>query len=128
MRVSAEDHDLPADPEVPLQDPPENSDHPRSSRVSWAALVSSAVRRVRPAKLAGLTYGLTQLVLLGWWLAFYPGVMSYDTVTYVWQVSTGNWSSNHSVLYSSLVWLSLQATGQLGLLTLAQTIVAAAGL
>lgn len=79
-------------------------------------------------RLAALTYGGTQLILLGWWLAFYPGVMSYDSVAYVWQVSTSNWTSNHSVLYNALVWLSLQATGQLGLLSLAQTVAAAVGL
>jgi hypothetical protein len=79
-------------------------------------------------RLGVLTYVVTQAMLLFWWVGFYPGTMSYDTVTYVWQVSTGNWNTQHSVLYDALVWLSLVVTGQLGLLTLAQTVVAAAGL
>ena len=70
----------------------------------------------------------TQAVLLFWWVGFYPGTLSFDSVAYVWQVSTGNWTTQHSVLYNGLVWLSLRATGQLALLTLAQTVALAAGL
>lgn len=99
----------------------------RTAAPRWLA-VARRFRPARPSRLAAATYGVTQGVLLLWWLAFYPGVMSYDTVTYVWQVGTGNWSSNHSVLYDAAVWLSLRASGQLAVLTLAQTIVAAAGL
>jgi hypothetical protein len=79
-------------------------------------------------RLALVTYGVCQFVLFGWWVAFYPGTLSYDSVMYVWQVSTGNWTTQHSVLYNALVWLSLQATHQLAVLTLAQTAVMAAGL
>ena len=75
-----------------------------------------------------LVYLVTQLVYLCWWVAFYPGLTSYDSVAYVWQVTTNNWSTNHSVLYSALVWLSLQVTGGLSLLTLAQTVAMAAGI
>jgi hypothetical protein len=78
--------------------------------------------------LGALTYGVTQCVLLFWWAGFYPGTLSYDSVMYVWQVSTSNWSTQHSVLYNGLVWLSLQATGGLGVLTLAQSVAMAAGL
>jgi hypothetical protein len=99
----------------------------RTAAPRWLA-VTRRFRLARPSRLAALTYGVTQGVLLLWWLAFYPGVMSYDTVTYVWQVSTGNWSSNHSVLYDVAVWLSLRVGGQLALVTLAQTIAAATGL
>ena len=74
------------------------------------------------------TYAIAQGVLFFWWLGFYPGITSPDTVTYVVQVTTSAWKSNHSVLYDALVWLSLQASGGLGLLTLVQTIVAAAAL
>jgi hypothetical protein len=98
----------------------------RAAALRWLA-AARRFRVARPSRLGAVTYGVTQSVLLLWWLAFYPGLMSYDTVTYVWQVSTGNWSSNHSVLYDAAVWLSLQITGELFLLTLAQTIAAAAG-
>ncbi|MDT5026422.1 MAG: hypothetical protein QOE61_2848 [Micromonosporaceae bacterium] len=65
---------------------------------------------------------------MGWWIAFYPGTLSYDSIMYVWQVSTGNWTTQHSVLYNAFVWLSLQASGQLAVLTLAQTVAMAGGL
>ena len=67
---------------------------------------------------------LCQAVLLVHWAAFWPGLYSPDSFTYVWQVSTGNWVSDHSIAYDSLVWLSLQCTGNLAPLTLLQTIVA----
>lgn len=82
----------------------------------------------RPSRLGGLTYAAAQLVLLAWWVAFYPGLFSYDSVMYVWQATTGNWSTNHSVLYNGLLWLSLQLTGEVALLTFAQTVAMAAGL
>jgi hypothetical protein len=84
--------------------------------------------RTRVWKLGAVTAGATQAVLLFWWVAFYPGTLSFDSVAYVWQVSTSNWTTQHSVLYNGLVWLSLRATGQLALLTLAQTVALAAGL
>ncbi len=84
----------------------------------------------RPAmwRAGALTYAATQAVLVGWWIAFYPGTLSYDSIMYVWQVSTSNWTTQHSVLYDSLVWLALQGTGQLAILSLAQTVAMAAGL
>jgi hypothetical protein len=82
----------------------------------------------RPSRLGVLTYAATQFVLLGWWVAFYPGLFSYDSVMYVWQATTGNWSTDHSVLYNGLLWGSLQITGQVALLTFAQTVAMAAGL
>ena len=57
-----------------------------------------------------------------WWAAFYPGLMSLDSVVYTWQATTGHWRSDHSVLYDVLVWLSLNVTGDLAPLTLLQTI------
>ena len=75
-----------------------------------------------------LAYAIAQAILLGWWIAFYPGTLSYDSIMYVWQVSTSNWTTQHSVLYNALVWLSLQATGQLAVLTLTQTVAMAGGL
>jgi hypothetical protein len=75
-----------------------------------------------------VTFAISQLVLLFWWVAFYPGTLSYDSIMYVWQATTGNWSTQHSTLYNGLVWLSLYSTGQLALLTLAQAVALAAGL
>jgi hypothetical protein len=100
---------------------------PLGSRLSQTG--HRAWRRV-PAglRLPLLVYLVTQLVYLCWWVAFYPGLTSYDSVAYVWQVTTDNWSTNHSVLYSALVWVSLQVTGGLSLLTLAQTVAMAAGI
>ncbi|AUG77671.1 hypothetical protein CFP65_2855 [Kitasatospora sp. MMS16-BH015] len=69
-----------------------------------------------------------ELVLLLWWAAFYPGLTSYDSAAYVAQVTTGYWSSEHSVLYNVLVWLALHVPGKLAVLTLAQTLVASATL
>lgn len=73
-------------------------------------------------------YATTQLIFLLWWAAFYPGGMSYDSISYVWHVTTGHWMSNHSVAYDGLVWLSLQLTGDLALLTFVQSVAMAAAL
>ncbi|MDX3527710.1 hypothetical protein P1P75_14975 [Streptomyces sp. ID05-39B] len=73
-------------------------------------------------------YAVTQFIFLVWWAAFYPGGMSYDTISYVWHVTTGHWQSNHSVAYDALVWLSIQLTGDLAILTLIQTIAMSAAL
>ncbi|MER5346490.1 DUF6020 family protein [Streptomyces mirabilis] len=73
-------------------------------------------------------YATTQMIFLIWWAAFYPGGMSYDSISYVWHVTTNHWMSNHSVAYDGLVWLSLQTTGDLAILTFAQTVAMAAAL
>ena len=83
--------------------------------------------RYRPSRLGLMTYAVTQTILLAWWFALYPGLMSYDTVMYVWQATHVHWSTSHSVVYDGLLWLSLQAIGGLGLLTFVQTVVMAAG-
>ncbi|WP_035795972.1 hypothetical protein [Kitasatospora mediocidica] len=70
----------------------------------------------------------TELILLLWWAAFYPGLTSYDSAMYVSQVTIGPWSSDHSVLYDAMIWLVLHIPGKLALLTLAQTFAAAATL
>lgn len=79
-------------------------------------------------RLGALTYLVTQGVLLLWWVAFYPGLMSYDSIMYIWQATTSNWSTSHSVAYNGLLWISLQLTGEISLLTAAQTVAMAAGL
>ncbi|MGW2195607.1 hypothetical protein ACWCSH_25085, partial [Streptosporangium sp. NPDC001682] len=73
-------------------------------------------------------YATGQLVLLGWWLAFHPGLMSPDSVTYVAHVTTGPWVAGQSVAYDALLGLSLRVTGDLSPVTLAQTAAMAAAL
>ncbi|MET9435572.1 DUF6020 family protein [Streptomyces sp. NPDC006551] len=91
--------------------------------------VSERLERI-PAqrRLPLAVYATTQVIFLVWWAAFYPGGMSYDSISYVWHVTTGHWMSNHSVAYDSLVWLSLQLTGDLAALTFLQTVAMAASL
>lgn len=74
------------------------------------------------------TYLACQVISLLWWAAFFPGLLSYDSVIYVLHVTTGPWVDNHSVLYDALVWLSLHATGGLAGLTFGQTVVMSAAL
>jgi hypothetical protein len=78
------------------------------------------------ARLPLLVYGGCQLILLGWWAAYFPGLMSYDSIAYVWHVTTDHWMANHSVAYDGLVWISLRLSGDLWPLTLLQTVAAAA--
>lgn len=92
------------------------------------ALRRAADRVPERARLPLAVALLCEAVLLLWWLAFYPGLMSFDSITYVWQVTTGHWRSDHAVAYDVLVWLSLQITGGLAALTLLQTVVLAASL
>jgi hypothetical protein len=87
------------------------------------ALVRRLPARIR---LPLLVYAVCQLILLGWWAAFFPGLMSYDSIAYVWHVTTNHWMANHSVPYDGLVWLSLRLSGDLWPLTLLQTVAAAA--
>ncbi|MDG4785410.1 hypothetical protein O7626_05590 [Micromonospora sp. WMMD1102] len=75
-----------------------------------------------------LTFGLAQAVLLFWWAARYPGLFSPDSLDHVWQATTGNWNTHHPISYTALVWLSVELTGGIGALTLAQTTALAAGL
>ncbi|MFD7778143.1 hypothetical protein [Streptomyces sp. NPDC059753] len=79
--------------------------------------------RVPPAVRLPLVVFLScQACYLLWWMAFYPGLIDYDALAYTWQVTTDHWISNHSVLYNSLLWLSLNTTGGFGALTLCQSI------
>ena len=68
---------------------------------------------------------LAELVLLVWWLGYYPGLLAYDSIDYSWEVTTGHWIDNHSIAYDACVWLTLRLTGDFALLTLAQTVVMA---
>jgi hypothetical protein len=83
-------------------------------------------RRIRwPARtgqrLPLLVYGWSQAVLLCWWAVDFPGLLSRDSITYVRHVTLGPWVANHSVVYDSAILASLQLTGGIWLVTLAQT-------
>ena len=69
---------------------------------------------------------LAQAGYLLWWAAFYPGLFSFDSFTYTWEVTTGRWIADHSIAYDGAVWLSLVGTGDYAALTLAQTVAMAA--
>lgn len=95
----------------------------------WLDLAGGLPGRVPPRwRLPLATYVACQVIFLAWWAAYYPAILSYDSVFYVLHVTTGPWVDNHSVLYDSMVWLSLHATGGLAALTLAQTAAMSAGL
>lgn len=106
----------------------------RETKVWWQPrrvrlLLQSVPGRVpRRWRLPMATYLACQVIFLFWWAAFYPGLMNRDSIAFVLHVTTGRWVANHSVLYDSLVWLSLHATGDLGALTLAQTAAMSAAL
>ncbi|MEV1286436.1 DUF6020 family protein [Micromonospora sp. NPDC049679] len=89
---------------------------------------TTAKRSRRLPLLTLITYGLAQAGLLFWWVAYHPGLFSPDSLSYIWQSTTGNWNTHHPISYTALVWLSLQLTGGLAALTLAQTVAMAAGL
>ncbi|MDI3403978.1 hypothetical protein [Streptomyces cavernicola] len=101
-----------------------------SSAVRAGAAVRTTAAKVRDLRahvpprlrLPLAVFLLCQISYLVWWAAYHPGLMTIDSVVYSWQVTTGNWRSDHSVLYSSLVWLSLKGTGDLAALTLLQTV------
>lgn len=90
--------------------------------------LQNAVRRPSPRKLPIVVFVACMAVYLVWWAALYPGAMSYDSIAYVWHVTTGHWMANHSVLYDCLVWLSLRVSGDLAVLTLAQAAAASASM
>ena len=91
--------------------------------------VAGLVAKVpQPGRLPLATYLACQVILLFWWAAFYPGLMNRDSIIYIEHVTTGPWVDDNSVLYDSMVWLSLHVTGDLGALTLGQTAAMAAAL
>lgn len=112
--------------------PPDARPDARPARIpAWAPAWATAWRPSRiPAKwrLPLAVYAACQALLLLWWAAFYPGRISGDSLTYLYEVSTSHWRSDHSVAYDSLLWLSLQLTGGVAALTLVQTVTMAAAL
>ena len=69
---------------------------------------------------------MAEAVFLLWWVSFYPGLFSYDSFDYTWEVTTGHWVDDHSIAYDAAVWLTLNVTGDYAALTLVQTLVMAA--
>ena len=85
------------------------------------APIRSLVRRVPPRlRFPSAIAGLSLLLSLVWWAAFYPGLMSYDSFTYTWESTTGHWINDHSIPYLCCVWLTLELTGDYALLTFCQ--------
>ncbi|GAA3185638.1 hypothetical protein [Nonomuraea roseoviolacea] len=83
----------------------------------------------KPSRWATLaTFLAIQAVLVGWWLAYYPGLFSRDSVLYLSHTMVGPWVSDHSVTYDALLWLSVRLTGDIGAVTLLQTTAMAATL
>jgi hypothetical protein len=75
-----------------------------------------------------VVFGLTWLVLLVWWAAYFPGLFSPDSLAYIYQATLDHWNNHHSPLYEGLIWLSLYGTGGLETLIGLQTVAMAAGL
>src|SRR5262245_391374 len=79
--------------------------------------------RVPPhLRLPLVVFVAAQLVYLFWWAAWYPALMSYDSMSEIWQVTTGHWTAKHSVAYDALIWTSLKVTGDVAALALIQTL------
>lgn len=117
------------DADVAAEPPDGRPDNAESSRRVWSRGRPWSFRHIpRRMWLPLVVYAVTQIGFLVWWAALYPAQLSYDSVTYVWQVTEDNWMTNHSVTYNVLVWLSLKATGGLAALTFAQTVVLAAAI
>ncbi|MHC5257592.1 hypothetical protein ACYSUO_06890 [Streptomyces sp. UC4497] len=100
------------------------SDAPHGPRPRAATAKAQALwtRVPQDLRLPLVVFLACQSCYLLWWAAFYPGMIDYDALAYTWQVTTDHWISNHSVLYNSLLWLSLKTTGGFAALTLFQTL------
>lgn len=68
-------------------------------------------------------YLWAQVVLVLWWAAAFPGLLSYDSTVYVTHVTIGPWTADHSVLYDFFTKVSLHLCHNIYLLTLGQTVV-----
>src|SRR4051794_9463536 len=81
--------------------------------VSSRARLTDAARRLRrwPPEPGILLFSVSFLILLLWWIALYPALFSPDSIAYTVQVTRGPWTTDYSVLYNSILWLSLKITG-----------------
>lgn len=68
------------------------------------------------------------LPMLLWWVVFFPGTFTNDSLAIIEQIRTGNWSNDHTNAYLSFVWLTSGGGSQWGLVTLAQVILVALGI
>jgi len=85
--------------------------------------------RIDPARQMPLVvFGWVQIVLALWWVGEFPGLLSVDSIHYVGHVTNGPWIAEHSVLYDSIILVSVHLTDNIWLVTLLQTTVAAAAL
>jgi hypothetical protein len=66
------------------------------------------------------------LPMLVWQLAFYPGLVSGDSVGYTLQIVHHHWTTDYSVTYTALLWTSYAVTGDIALLVIAQALAFAA--
>ncbi|GAA2367257.1 hypothetical protein GCM10010404_22220 [Nonomuraea africana] len=100
-------------------------------RIDEASVTPTRWRKMMPRgrrRMPVVVFTACMSVYAIWWAACYPGLMSWDSVTIVWQVTSGSWRADHSVLYNALVWASIATTGDLAALTLTQGALAAATL
>jgi hypothetical protein len=92
------------------------------------AAVTADGGRWSPLRLSVVVFVSTQLLFAFWWLGQWPAMLSYDSLRYVQNVTTGPWTADHSPLYDSLVLASLSLTNSVALLAGLQTTVAALAL
>jgi len=73
-------------------------------------------------------YAMVALPLLVWWLAYFPGLISPDSVGYTVQALRERFTADYSVTYTAFLWVSLKVTGGMALLILVQVLALAGGL
>lgn len=93
-----------------------------------ADLPGRAAAGVRRHRFSLLVFVGCEAVLVLWWLAFFPVLVSPDSMLYVVEATTNHWSTDFSVLYDALVWLSLETTHSVAALVLVQLSATAAAL
>ncbi|MGZ8786071.1 MAG: DUF6020 family protein, partial [Acidimicrobiia bacterium] len=69
---------------------------------------------------------LTVLPLLVWWLGWFPGFMSSDSIDQLGQVERFSFSSHHPVIHTYTMWLLMRIWDSPGFVTLLQVMILAA--
>jgi Family of unknown function (DUF6020) len=93
--------------------------------------VASPQRRWRPSappRGSVLATVLVWLPMLGWYAAFRPGLMSFDSVVIYEMAKHGNWLDLQPPAYIAAMWVSTTLLGSPSLLTLGQSLFLAAGI
>src|SRR5947209_19936112 len=95
-RGSSAAHDQPA---VWSRAPPGAAcrESPRKAIRLQSVLLSAKTALTGRLRFAVGVFTAVQLLLLVWWLAFFPGLGNYDSVQYSWEALTSNWATDHSV-------------------------------